>query len=137
MSDTLELALLNPVEPDVEARHAIAVTARDASGSFAILPGHADFAAALVPCLLEWTDAAGVVRYVGVPGGILRCAGGVRVEIMARRHYPGDSPASVAAALRGDMGRARAADDSRRQALDRLEAEIAGQLARRLAAGSA
>jgi hypothetical protein len=35
------------------------------------------------------------------------------------------------------MGRARAADDSRRQALDRLEAEIAGQLARRLAAGSA
>ena len=137
MSGTLELALLSPVEPDIEARHAIAVTARDASGSFAILPGHADFVAALVPCLLEWTDAAGAVHYVGVPGGILRSAGGVRVEVMARRHYPGDSPASVAAALRGDMGRARAADDSRRQALDRLEAEIAGQLARRLAAGSA
>jgi F-type H+-transporting ATPase subunit epsilon len=137
MSGLLELALLSPVEPDSDARTATRVTARDASGSFAILPGHADFVAALVPCLLEWTDAAGATHYVGVPGGILRIAGGARVEVLARRHYAGDSPASVAAALRGDMGHARDADETRRQALDRLEAEIAGQLARRLAAGSA
>ncbi len=136
MSGPLELALLSPVEPDIETRKATRVTARDASGAFAILPGHADFVAALVPCLLEWTDATGTVHCVGVPGGILRTAGGNRVEVMARRHYAGDSPASVAASLRGDMRNARDADDMRRQALDRLEAEIAGQLARRLAAGS-
>lgn len=137
MSGTLELTLLSPVEPDIAARHATRVTARDTSGSFTVLPGHADFVAALVPCLLEWTDATGTIHYAGVPGGILRVAGGNRVEVMARRHYTGDSPASVASALRGDMGSARAADDMRRLALDRLEAEIAGQLARRLAAGSA
>jgi F-type H+-transporting ATPase subunit epsilon len=137
MTDTLELALLSPVMPDIATRHATHVAARDASGSFAILPGHADFVAALVPCLLEWTDATGAVQYVGVPGGILRTTGGKRVEVMARRHYAGDSPASVAASLRGDMSNARDADDMRRQALDRLEAEIAGQLARRLAGGSA
>ena len=137
MTATLELALLSPVEPDIATRHATRVSARDASGSFAILPGHADFVAALVPCLLEWTDADGATHYVGVPGGILRIAGGSRVEIMARRHYASDSPAAVAAALRDDMGHARDADETRRQALDRLEAEIAGQLARRLAAGSA
>jgi len=137
MSGMLELALRSPVEPDIAARAATRVTARDASGSISILPGHADFVAALVPCLLEWTDIAGTDHYVGVPGGILRIAGGKRVEVMARRHYAGDSPASVAAALRGDMGHARDADETRRQALDRLEAEIAGQLTRRLAAGSA
>ena len=135
MSGTLELALLSPIEPDVDTRHATRVTARDASGSFAILPGHADFVAALVPCLLEWTDSVGTIHYVGVPGGILR-TDGARVEVLARRHYAGASPASVAAILRDDMDSARDADDTRRQVLGRLEAEIAGQLARRLAAGS-
>jgi F-type H+-transporting ATPase subunit epsilon len=135
MSGTLALTLLSPVEPDLELRNATRVVARDASGSFAILPGHADFVAALVPCLLEWTDAAGTTRYVGVPGGILRTTAGNRVEVMARRHYAGQTAAAVAAALRGNVGSERAADDTRRQALDRLEAEIAGQLARRLAAG--
>jgi F-type H+-transporting ATPase subunit epsilon len=94
MSGTLELALLSPIEPDVDTRHATRVTARDASGSFAILPGHADFVAALVPCLLEWTDSVGTIHYVGVPGGILR-TDGARVEVLARRHYAGASPASV------------------------------------------
>jgi F-type H+-transporting ATPase subunit epsilon len=137
MTARLDLALRSPMAPDIEARQATRVVARDASGSFAVLPGHADFVAALVPCLLEWTDAAGTIHSVGVPGGILRTVGGARVEVMARRHYAGESPAAVAAALRGDMGDARDADDARRQALDRLEAEIAGQLARRLAAGRA
>jgi F-type H+-transporting ATPase subunit epsilon len=48
-----------------------ALRAEDDSGSFGILPGHAELIAALVPSVLSWHDVRGAVAYCAVRGGVL------------------------------------------------------------------
>lgn len=133
MNGGLSLVLRDLAEPEAAPIGVRLVRARDATGAFAIQPGHADLVAALVPSLVEWIADDGGAHFAGVPGGVLRVSNGDAVEILARRLYTGDTPAEIATKLRRARENERQADDERRHALDRLEAEIAGQLVRRLA----
>ena len=47
------------------------VIARAPNGSFAILPRHIDFVAALVPSVLIYTDSDGAERFLGIDEDIL------------------------------------------------------------------
>lgn len=132
MKRQLSLVLRDLAEPDAAPIDVRLVRARDASGAFAIQPGHADLVAALVPSLVEWVAVDGGTHFTGVPGGVLRVSNGDAVEILARRLYAGDTPGDVARALRRARDGERQADEDRRRSLDRLEAEIAGHLVRRL-----
>lgn len=134
MKNLLELILCDletPAGAGVPVREVIAC---DATGSFAVRPGHADLVASLVPSIVEWTDASGGKAFAGVPGGILRVSGRGRVEILGRRVYRGRTLDEVAASLGEAMRRDSATAADARRALDQLEAELVSNLIRRKSA---
>jgi len=63
--------------------------AADASGSFGILPGHAEFLTHLAISVVSWTNANGVSRHCAVRGGALSVTGG-DIAIATREAVPGD-----------------------------------------------
>jgi F-type H+-transporting ATPase subunit epsilon len=66
------------------------VGAEDSTGAFGVQPGHADFLTVLTVSVLSYQDAAGVVRYVAVRGGVLRVNGGSAVEVATSEGLAGD-----------------------------------------------
>lgn len=132
MSARLSLALRSLSQAPLPPVAVEIVRARDASGAFAIQPGHADFVTVLAPSLVEWRDAQGVVCCAGVPGGVLHASGGNAVSVLARRLYFGDSPAAVLQALQAGLAGASADEARLHDKLARLEAEATAHLARRM-----
>jgi len=72
MSPTLRLTLSTPASILVDAEAIVSLRAEDESGSFGILPGHADFLTVLTPSVLRWRDAENVERFCAVEEGVLR-----------------------------------------------------------------
>lgn len=132
MSACLSLALRSLSQAPLPPVDIAVLRARDASGAFAIQPGHADFVTVLVPSLLEWRDGNGTAFCAGVPGGVLHVRAGREVAILARRLYFGDSPADVLQALQTGLVGARADEARLHDKLARLEAEATAHLARRM-----
>jgi F-type H+-transporting ATPase subunit epsilon len=62
MSGTLHLTVTTPAQILVEAGNVVAVRAEDQSGSFGILPGHADLLTVLVPSVVRWRTTNGAAR---------------------------------------------------------------------------
>jgi F-type H+-transporting ATPase subunit epsilon len=72
-------------EPD-----AVAVRAEDESGSFGILPGHADFLTALTVSVVSWRRTDGARRFCAVRRGVLTVSRGTQVAIATREALVGD-----------------------------------------------
>ncbi|MCF8485019.1 MAG: F0F1 ATP synthase subunit epsilon [Rhodobacteraceae bacterium] len=68
---------------------AISLRAVDDSGSFGILPGHADFLTRLSISVVTWTAQDGTTHYCAVRGGALTVRGG-KVAIATREAVVGD-----------------------------------------------
>lgn len=64
--------------------------AEDASGSFGIMPGHAEFLTALTISVITWTKADGVPHFCAVRRGVLAVTAGHDVEVATREAYLGD-----------------------------------------------
>lgn len=62
----------------------VSLRAEDASGSFGILPGHADLLTVLDVGVASWRHADGHERHCAVRGGVLRVLRGSLVEIASR-----------------------------------------------------
>lgn len=76
----MRLEVLLPTEVLVD-RPVTRVVAEAENGSFGLLPRHVDFATALRPGILIYTDTEGRERYLGIDEGILvKCAGEVLVS---------------------------------------------------------
>ncbi|MBW4330229.1 F0F1 ATP synthase subunit epsilon [Stakelama sp. CBK3Z-3] len=85
----MKLRIADPIEILVD-RDVAAVRAEDASGSFGILPGHADFLTALEISVVSWRDDAGAAGYCAVRNGIFTVRGGDTIEIATREGHVGD-----------------------------------------------
>ncbi|HLN22636.1 MAG TPA: F0F1 ATP synthase subunit epsilon, partial [Patescibacteria group bacterium] len=72
----MKLTVSTPLALLVEAEDVQAVRAEDDSGSFGILPGHADFLTALGVSVMTWRDHAGGEHHVALRGGVLEVIGG-------------------------------------------------------------
>jgi F-type H+-transporting ATPase subunit epsilon len=72
-------------EPDV-----VAVRAEDETGSFGILPGHADFLTVLSVSVVAWHRPDESRHYCAVRRGVLRVNDGNQVEIATREAIVGD-----------------------------------------------
>jgi len=70
MNSTLHLTITTPQQILVTAENVVAVRAEDRSGSFGVLPGHADLLTALIPSVVRWRTAEGAVRFCAVRGGV-------------------------------------------------------------------
>ena len=61
------------------------------SGSFGMLPGHADLLTALVPSVVRWRTVDGAACFCAVRGGVFAVAGGRNVSVACREGVVGDS----------------------------------------------
>ena len=80
----MRLSVSTPLAIVVDADDVAHVRAEDETGSFGILPGHADFLTALAVSVVTWRDRHGIEHYVAVRGGILDVRGGDTIVVATR-----------------------------------------------------
>ncbi|MDQ2764198.1 MAG: F0F1 ATP synthase subunit epsilon [Pseudomonadota bacterium] len=90
----MRLRIVTPLSVVVDD-DALSVNAEDASGSFGILPGHADFLTSLAISVVGWKQGDGTQRYCAVRRGMLAVAGGEDVAVATREAIPGDDLATL------------------------------------------
>lgn len=103
------------------------VIAQAANGSFAILPRHIDFVAALVPSVLIYTDSDGAERYLGIDEGIL-IKHKKDVMVSTRKAARGDNLSLLREVVRREIGTLDEQELAARGALARLEAGVIRRL---------
>ncbi|MBK5928716.1 F0F1 ATP synthase subunit epsilon [Rhodobaculum claviforme] len=84
----MPLRIVTPLAVIVD-QPATGLRAVDASGSFGILPGHADFLTRLAVSVVTWITPDGAARFCAVRGGALTVRAG-RVAIATREAVTGD-----------------------------------------------
>jgi F-type H+-transporting ATPase subunit epsilon len=80
----MRLSVSTPLAIVVDADDVAHLRAEDETGSFGILPGHADFLTALAVSVVTWRDRHGIEHYVAVRGGILDVRGGDTIVVATR-----------------------------------------------------
>jgi F-type H+-transporting ATPase subunit epsilon len=86
----MRLRIVTPLDVVVDEETVTAVRAEDATGSFGILAGHADFLTSLAISVVSWIRADGTRRYCAVRRGMLSVAQGKDVAVATREAIPGD-----------------------------------------------
>ena len=132
MNSTLHLTVTTPAHILVDSDDVVAVRAEDQSGSFGILPGHADLLTVLVPSVLRWRTADGAARFCAVRGGVFTVASGRDVAVACREGVVGDSLDELEAKVRAVRAQELEADRKARVEQIRLHALAVRQLVRYL-----
>lgn len=105
----MRLRIVTPLAVSVEEEGVRALRAEDATGSFGILPGHADLVTALSVSVVSWERADGTRHYCAVRRGMLSVIGGYEIAVATREAVPGDDietlADSVLARFRADLDR--------------------------------
>lgn len=103
----MKLRIVTPLSVIVDEPAILALRAEDPSGSFGILPRHADLITSLAISVVSWTRPDGTRHHCAVRGGLLRVAGGAEVAIATREAVAGDDLATldqtVLARFRADL----------------------------------
>jgi len=86
----MKLRIVTPLSVIVEETSVGALRAEDSSGSFGILPGHADFLTSLAISVVTWTAGDGSRRYCAVRGGVLTVKAGKEIAIATREAITGE-----------------------------------------------
>ena len=86
----MRLRIVTPLSVVVDETHVAALRAEDASGSFGILPGHADFLTSLSFSVVSWRRADSVRRYCAVRRGVLSVTGGADIAVATREAVASD-----------------------------------------------
>jgi F-type H+-transporting ATPase subunit epsilon len=90
----VRLRIVTPLAVVVD-EDALAVRAEDATGSFGILPGHADFLTHLAISVVGWKRNDGSRRYCAVRRGMLSISDGHGVAVATREAIVGDDLATL------------------------------------------
>lgn len=91
----MKLRIVTPLDVVVDQDGVTSVRAEDATGSFGILSGHADFLTSLAITVVRWTGGDAVRRYCAVRRGVLTVAAGHDVSIATREAIVGDDLATL------------------------------------------
>ncbi|MCE7027737.1 F0F1 ATP synthase subunit epsilon [Jiella avicenniae] len=136
----MKLMIVAPLAVILDEEDVAAIRAEDASGSFGILPGHADFLTALGLSVVSWTSRDGGRHHCAVRRGVLTAergdgGKGGRVTVATREAILGDDLSSlhetVLARFEADL------EDERRERVEakRLELAAIRQIMRHLGDG--
>ncbi|AJZ56552.1 ATP synthase, Delta/Epsilon chain, beta-sandwich domain protein [Paraburkholderia fungorum] len=136
MTAPLHLTIATPASVLFDSQEVVALRAEDESGSFGILPGHADFLTVLTPCVLRWHGADGVPHFCAVEEGVLSVSGGHSVSIACRDGVLGDTLDTLETQVQ--TARAKRLDILRQARVEqtRLHAQAVRQLLRYLRPGA-
>jgi F-type H+-transporting ATPase subunit epsilon len=132
MNKTLHLTITTPAQILVASDDVIAVRVEDQSGSFGVLPGHADLLTALVPSVVRWRTVDGAACFCAVRGGVFAVSGGGNVSVACREGVVGDSLDELEAKVRTVRARQLEADRKARAEQIRVHALAVRQLIRYL-----
>ena len=132
MSGAIHLTVTTPGQILVDSGDVAAVRAEDQSGSFGILPGHADLLTVLVASVLRWRTADGATRFCAVHGGVFTVSAGRNVAVACREGVVGDSLENLEAKVRTVRAEQLEADRKARVEQVRLHALAVRQLLRYL-----
>lgn len=86
----MKLSIVTPLDVVAAEDGVTSLRAEDATGSFGIWPGHAEFLTALSISVASWKGAGGAWRHCALRGGTLTVGGGDTVVITSREAVVGD-----------------------------------------------
>ena len=132
----LHLTIATPAKLVTECTTVQSLRAADASGSFGILPGHADLLTVLPASVVQWRDADKSWRYCAVRAGVLNVTGGNRVAIACRQAVLGTNLATLEASVHSAREAESEADRCARVHQMRFHAHAVRQLLRYLMPGA-
>jgi F-type H+-transporting ATPase subunit epsilon len=132
MNKTLHLTITTPAQILVASDNVVAIRAEDQSGSFGVLPGHADLLTALIVSVVRWRTADGAAYFCAVRGGVFAVSGGRNVSVACREGVVGDSLDELEAKVRAVRARQLEADRKQRAEQIRVHALAVRQLVRYL-----
>ncbi len=128
----MRLLITEPTRVVVDDIGVMTVRAEDASGSFGILPGHADLVTALTPSLVVWQQADGRQRWCAVRRGVLSVSAGRDVVIATPQAECGDDPAQLEEAVRAHLEETRELERQARVAATKLHTAAIREIIRAL-----
>lgn len=112
----MRLRILTPLSVVIDVDDVLALRAEDATGSFGIQPGHADFLTSLAISVVSWESSDGARHYCAARRGLLSVSNGRDIVISTREAVAGDDLATLDETV---LGRFRAASEAER--VERVE----------------
>jgi F-type H+-transporting ATPase subunit epsilon len=137
MSTALHLTITTPAVVLVDSDDVVSMRAEDASGSFGVLPSHADLLTMLTPSVVRWRTVAGRTGFCAVKGGVLTVSQGRRVAIACREGIVDDSLQTLEEKVRNVRAQQAEVDRRARVAQAQLHMRAVRQLVRYLRPGQA
>ncbi len=128
----MRLRIVTPLSVIVDEDGVLSIRAQDASGSFGLLPGHADFLTSLTVSVVSWRGAVGRRRYCAVRRGVLSASGGRNVAIATREAVAGDDLATLDQTVLARFREESEAEKSERVDSTRLHLAAIRQIMRHL-----
>ena len=128
MNERLHLTIATPSRLLVESNDVRSLRASDASGSFGVLPGHADLLTVLPASVVEWRGSDGEWQYCAVRAGVFSVSEGKRVAIACRQGVLGRDLAGLEAEVIKAGAAETDADRQARVEQTRLHAQAVRQL---------
>jgi F-type H+-transporting ATPase subunit epsilon len=120
MTRSLHLIVTTPAKVLAEADNVVSVRAEDQSGSFGILPGHADSLTVLTSSVVHWRAADGATSFCAVRGGVFTVSAGHNVAVACREGVVSDSLQDLEAKVRAV--RAQQLEDDRKARVEQVRA---------------
>jgi F-type H+-transporting ATPase subunit epsilon len=131
----MRLQIITPLVVEADLTDIVSVRADDRTGSFVILPHHADFITVLTISVVEWATSAGETGHIAVRGGILRAEGGELVQIATRQAVSGPTLEKLGTAVLDQLRDEAEAEAKTRVAATRMQMGLIRQLDRYLRTG--
>ena len=119
----MRLLITDPLSIVADHDDIESVRARDESGGFGILPGHADLLTVLVPSIVSWRHRDGRAGYCAVRRGVLTVTQGKEVAVATRQAQLGDDLETLEGAVLGRFQADVEAERVGRVAATRLHAQ--------------
>ncbi len=91
----MRLRIITPLSVVIDEAGVLALRAEDSSGSFGILPRHADFLTSLAISVVSWKSGDGARHYCAVRYGVLSVTAGRGIVIATREAVLGDDLATL------------------------------------------
>lgn len=126
----MRLLVTTPVQVVTDADDVVFIHAEDATGSFGICPGHADFLTRLSVSVLSWRDTQRQEHHVALRGGVLRVTGGALVELATMEAETSDVLEDLQERLVESFRERDQEDEEERSAANRLHSAAIRQLQR-------
>ncbi|MXN67289.1 F0F1 ATP synthase subunit epsilon [Stappia sp. GBMRC 2046] len=133
----MRFIVTTPVELIATVENVRHVRAEDATGSFGILPGHADFVTVLPVSVVSWRNVDGQEGFVLIRGGVLSVRDGNLVEIAARGAFRENELGQLRQTMLEELRRSDEGEENARRSEARIHLATMRQIERVLNAARA